>query len=116
MQARTSTTPPVQADAVTLAAGTWLASGLVLLGLTPLPLHDASAGWTTPFWLVLAPAIMLGVRAWFTRTRCASSAARAHSWQVRNARPRDRITHAYASGRERQPRRRRAQHPAQRLG
>ena len=54
-------------DVFALAASTWLACGIVLLGLTPLPLHDADWGWSPLFWLLLAPAIMLGARHVFTR-------------------------------------------------
>ena len=46
-------------DALTLAAATWLAVGLVLLGLTPLPLHDARYGWSPAFWLIAAPLALL---------------------------------------------------------
>lgn len=49
-------------DALTLAAGTWLAAGLVLLGLTPLPLHDPRYGWSVAFWLLVAPAAVLATR------------------------------------------------------
>lgn len=49
-------------DGTTLAAATWLASGIVLLGLTPLPLHDATWGWSPAFWLLAAPAILLYAR------------------------------------------------------
>lgn len=44
---------------LTLAAMTWLAIGLVLLGLTPLPAHDAVYGWSSAFWLIAAPAAIL---------------------------------------------------------
>ena len=53
------------ADGLGLAAGTWLASGLVLLGLTPLPMHTVSLGWTPLFALVLAPVIMMLARRMF---------------------------------------------------
>lgn len=49
-------------DALTLAAATWLAAGLVLLGLTPLPLHDPHYGWSLAFWLLAAPAAILFAR------------------------------------------------------
>ena len=45
-------------DALTLAAATWLAAGLVLLGLTPLPLHDPRYGWSLAFWLLAAPVVV----------------------------------------------------------
>lgn len=54
-------------DGTTLAAATWLASGIVLLGLTPLPLHDATWGWSPAFWLLAAPAILLYARHLCTR-------------------------------------------------
>ena len=46
-------------DALSLAAATWLAAGIVLLGLTPLPLHDPRYGWSLSFWLLVAPAALL---------------------------------------------------------
>ncbi len=46
-------------DPVMLFAATWLACGLVLLGLTPLPLHDATLGWSPAFWALAAPAMVL---------------------------------------------------------
>ncbi|MGN6312506.1 MAG: hypothetical protein ACTHMO_01960 [Rhodanobacteraceae bacterium] len=49
-------------DALTLAAATWLATGLVLLGLTPLPLHDPRYGWSLAFWLLVAPVVLLTSR------------------------------------------------------
>jgi hypothetical protein len=49
-------------DALTLAAATWLAIGVVLLGLTPLPLHDQRYGWSLAFWLVAAPGAMLAAK------------------------------------------------------
>ncbi|HEX5959730.1 MAG TPA: hypothetical protein VFY97_00610 [Rhodanobacteraceae bacterium] len=50
---------PRNPDPMTLAAGTWLAAGLVLYGLTPLPLRDATLGWSAAFWLLGAPALLL---------------------------------------------------------
>ena len=50
---------PLVLDPLTLAAGTWLACGLVLYGLTPLPLHDAALGWSPAFWLLAAPLMLL---------------------------------------------------------
>ncbi|HEX7129498.1 MAG TPA: hypothetical protein VF217_05430 [Rhodanobacteraceae bacterium] len=49
-------------DALTLAAIAWLAAGLVLLGLTPLPLHDPRYGWSLAFWLLVAPVVLLASR------------------------------------------------------
>lgn len=49
-------------DPITLAAATWLACGIVMLGLTPLPLHDATLGWSPAFWLLAAPAVALLAR------------------------------------------------------
>ncbi|TAN02891.1 MAG: hypothetical protein EPN36_15395 [Rhodanobacteraceae bacterium] len=49
-------------DPLTLAAGTWLACGLVLYGLTPLPLHDPTLGWSAAFWLLVAPTTVLLAR------------------------------------------------------
>ena len=46
-------------DAITLAAVTWLAAGLVLLVLTPLPARDVHYGWSPAFWLLAAPAALL---------------------------------------------------------
>lgn len=57
--------PSPASNPLTLAAGTWLAAGIVLFGLTPLPLRDAQWGWTPAFWLLLAPALILGVGRWF---------------------------------------------------
>lgn len=48
-----------RSDALTLGAGTWLAIGLVLLVLTPLPLHVARYGWSLAFWLIGAPVVIL---------------------------------------------------------
>ena len=61
MQARQQFQP----DALTLAASTWLAAGLVLLGLTPLPMHDPRYGWSLAFWLLAAPSevVKLALRA-----------------------------------------------------
>ena len=42
-----------------LGAGAWLAFGLFLLLLTPLPAHTERLGWSPLFWLLLAPASML---------------------------------------------------------
>ena len=53
-------------DPLTLAAGTWLASGMVLYGLTPLPLHDAALGWSPAFWLLAAPCLLLVAKSAFS--------------------------------------------------
>lgn len=49
-------------DPAFLATGTWLAAGVVVFGLTPLPLHSAAWGWTPAFWALAAPALMLFAR------------------------------------------------------
>lgn len=54
--------PRHEPDALALAAATWLAADLVLLGLTPLPLHDPHYGWSLAFWLLVAPAAVLATR------------------------------------------------------
>ena len=51
-----------QPDALTLAAAGWLAAGVVLLFLTPLPAHDVRTGWSSAFWLLAAPAAVLAIR------------------------------------------------------
>lgn len=51
--------PAVEADPLTLIAATWLACGMVLYGLTPLPLRDAALGWSAAFWLLAAPVLLL---------------------------------------------------------
>jgi hypothetical protein len=52
-------------DVLTLAAATWLACGVVLFGLTPLPWRDATLGWTPAFWLLAAPCVLLAARRLF---------------------------------------------------
>lgn len=42
-----------------LVALGWLASGALLLLLTPLSGHSETLGWTPAFWLLLAPASVL---------------------------------------------------------
>ena len=59
--------PAPQPDSLALAAATWLAAGVVLMGLTPLPLRDATLGWTPAFWLLAAPAVLLLARRWLRR-------------------------------------------------
>ncbi len=49
-------------DPLTLGAGTWLACGAVVAGLTPLPIHDAANGWSAAFWLLAAPLVVLLAR------------------------------------------------------
>lgn len=51
-----------ESDALALAAATWFAAGLVLMGLTPLPLHDPHYGWSLAFWLLAAPGAILAAR------------------------------------------------------
>lgn len=46
-------------DPVVLGAGTWLACGIVLLWLTPLPLRDPQLGWSFTFWALAAPLVVL---------------------------------------------------------
>ncbi|HJP98719.1 MAG TPA: hypothetical protein VJ862_09175 [Rhodanobacteraceae bacterium] len=53
---------PAAPDPLTLGTATWLACGIVLLGLTPLPLRDAQLGWSFTFWAVAAPALLLLAR------------------------------------------------------
>lgn len=53
---------PYSHDVLTLAAATWLACGIVLFGLTPLPWRDATLGWSPAFWLVAAPCVLLAAR------------------------------------------------------
>lgn len=62
MRHRSAAPQPASSDPLTLAAGTWLAAGIVLLGMTPLPLHDANWGWSPAFWLLVAPAMLCGAR------------------------------------------------------
>lgn len=57
--------PALEFEPLTLTAATWLACGMVLYGLTPLPLRDANLGWSTAFWLLAAPAILLLARRFF---------------------------------------------------
>lgn len=59
MHRRTAPSPTSQPDILSLAAATWLACGIVLLGLTPLPLRDANLGWSPAFWLLAAPLLLL---------------------------------------------------------
>ncbi|HEX7371080.1 MAG TPA: hypothetical protein VF284_12450 [Rhodanobacteraceae bacterium] len=52
----------VEVDPLNLIAAIWLACGLVLYGLTPLPLRDATSGWSVAFWLLAAPALLLAAK------------------------------------------------------
>jgi hypothetical protein len=54
--------PHREPDALTLTAAAWLAAGIVLFGLTPLPLHTPHYGWSLAFWLLAAPAAVLATR------------------------------------------------------
>jgi hypothetical protein len=67
--------PSPEQDPLTLAAGTWLACGVVLYGLTPLPLRDAALGWSPAFWLLGAPCLLLVAR-WAFGPRSDSQAQR----------------------------------------
>lgn len=49
-------------DVLMLAAATWLACGIVLFGLTPLPWRDATLGWSPAFWMLVAPCVLLAAR------------------------------------------------------
>lgn len=49
----------VSVRATILAATTWFACGVVLLGLTPLPWYAPEAGWAPAFWLLVAPGLIL---------------------------------------------------------
>ncbi|HLI17283.1 MAG TPA: hypothetical protein VKV22_03315 [Rhodanobacteraceae bacterium] len=62
MPHRSLATSNRQPDLLNLAAATWLACGAVLLGLTPLPLRDATLGWSPAFWLLAAPCLLLLAR------------------------------------------------------
>ncbi len=73
-----------ESDTLTLAALTWLAVGLVLLGLTPLPAHDAMYGWSPAFWLIAAPAAIL-VALTATRRDQALTPVRLRSIRRRNS-------------------------------
>lgn len=56
------TTPAIENDPLILATASWLACGVVLLGLTPLPLHTQALGWAPAFWLLAAPGVLLIAR------------------------------------------------------
>lgn len=106
------TTNTFQPDAVTLAAATWLASGIVLLGLTPLPWHDTTLGWSPAFWLLAAPCVLLLVRLLCVRQVSRDEAARGRRAHNRTTRR----SGTYAPTREHGEHRRHANRPAQRAG
>jgi hypothetical protein len=54
--------PGAAPDPITLGAATWLACGIVLLVLTPLPLRNADLGWSFTFWALAAPSLVLLAR------------------------------------------------------
>ena len=62
MPRRAASTVAAEFEPLTLVAATWLACGIVLLGLTPLPLRDATLGWSPAFWLLAAPCLLLAAR------------------------------------------------------
>ncbi|HVB84572.1 MAG TPA: hypothetical protein VND63_06810 [Rhodanobacteraceae bacterium] len=43
------------------AAALWLGCGLLLLALGPWPVWSETAGWTLPYWLLVAPAAQLAL-------------------------------------------------------
>ena len=72
MQIRPSAFERRDPDPLILVASTWLASGMVYYGFAPVPLHDATFGWTAAFWLLAAPVLVLAIRwAFARRTRLA---------------------------------------------
>lgn len=107
-------THATQPDPLNLAAGFWLASGVVLLGLTPLPLHDTTAGWSATFWLVLAPALALALRMVCMRRPCRGSGAVTWAPHGRGMRHRGRAGGAPAARRERRGQPPRGDHRAPR--
>jgi hypothetical protein len=54
-----SRTAPAVPEPILLGAATWLACGVVLLGLTPLPLRNPQIGWSLSFWALAAPLVVL---------------------------------------------------------
>jgi hypothetical protein len=54
--------PVADPDPITLGAATWLACGIVLLVLTPLPLRNVDLGWSFTFWALAAPSLVLLAR------------------------------------------------------
>ncbi|NII10718.1 hypothetical protein [Oleiagrimonas sp. C23AA] len=44
-------------------ASLWLGLGTAALIFTPLPVYSTTLGFTAPFWLVLAPLLILGLTA-----------------------------------------------------
>lgn len=83
---RTFHKPQHEPDALILGAATWLAAGIVLFGLTPLPLHDARYGWSLAFWLIAAPLAMLAVLAVLRHAHHSPAPARLRSIRRRNSR------------------------------
>lgn len=71
-------------DVLTLAAATWLAFGVVLFALTPLPLHDPHYGWSLAFWLLAAPGAILITRS-IVRANHPLAPARLRSIRRRNS-------------------------------
>lgn len=80
--------PDPPPDVVTLAAATWLACGVVLLGLTPMPLRDATLGWAPAFWLLAAPALLLSARRMCMRQPLARRSSGSAATRTRRARRR----------------------------
>ena len=93
---------PIALDPLTVAAGTWLACGMVLYGLTPLPLRNAALGWSPAFWLLAAPCLLLVARRAF--------GLRIHSQSQRAARSVHHLNVAAECRRERSARRNRRVH------
>jgi len=93
---------PIALDSLTVAAGTWLACGMVLYGLTPLPLRNAALGWSPAFWLLAAPCLLLVARRAF--------GLRIDSQSLRAARSVHHLNVAAERRRERSARRNRRMH------
>ena len=102
MRNQPATATAHQPDPLALAIATWLACGIVLLGLTPLPLHDANLGWSPAFWLLVAPGLLLIVRRAFAQyprpatcrefghsSRNGFREKSGHGWPVQCSRPRN---------------------------
>lgn len=84
-QARSEAAAPL--DALTLAAATWLACGIALFGLTPLPWHDATLGWSPVFWMLAAPCVLLVARRAFPSQGHETPRQQGRPIQRRNAQP-----------------------------
>src|SRR5690242_21568657 len=88
-----------ESDPLTLAAGTWLACGMVFYGLTPVPLHDSTLGWSPAFWLLAAPLLLLVAKhllvPWHLRasSRRARVRAQRHSGAALASRPAHQTEH-----------------------